>query len=205
MSLPVSARRAQTRDRLMDAALDVFAERGVLAASVEEVCERAGFTRGAFYSNFATKDELCVALLTRACELDYGAAASALEAVQRPVPGGGDPLESAIGAFFAAHPRDPQRVLAQTELMLHAAREPGIRDAFLRLHEEASRTFAHIVTEGVRYAGYELTAPVEQVVMLLGAAYERAALLSLIDGSIGDHGTRELLTTVLRSAVRPTG
>ena len=112
MSLPVSARRAQTRDRLMDAALDVFAERGVLAASVEEVCERAGFTRGAFYSNFATKDELCVALLTRACELDFGAAASALEAVRGPTPQGGDPLEAAIGAFFAAHPRDPRRVLA---------------------------------------------------------------------------------------------
>jgi AcrR family transcriptional regulator len=189
MSPPVSARRAQTRDRLMDAALDVFAERGVLAASVEEVCERAGFTRGAFYSNFATKDELCVALLTRACELDYGAATSALEV--------------AIGTFFAAHPRDPQRVLAQTELMLHAAREPGIRDAFLRLHEEASRTFATIVTDGVRYAGYELIAPVEQVVLLLGAAYERAALLSLIEGTADNEGTRALLTAVLRSAVRP--
>jgi AcrR family transcriptional regulator len=203
MSPPVSARRAQTRDRLMDAALDVFAERGVLAASVEEVCERAGFTRGAFYSNFATKDELCVALLTRACELDYGAATSALEAVQRPVPPDGDPLEVAIGTFFAAHPRDPQRVLAQTELMLHAAREPGIRDAFLRLHEEASRTFATIVTDGVRYAGYELIAPVEQVVLLLGAAYERAALLSLIEGTADNEGTRALLTAVLRSAVRP--
>ena len=37
----------------------------VVGASVEEVCERAGYTRGAFYSNFATKDELLVALLDR--------------------------------------------------------------------------------------------------------------------------------------------
>jgi hypothetical protein len=87
--------------------------------------------------------------------------------------------------------------------MLHAAREPGIRDAFLRLHEEASRTFATIVTDGVRYAGYELIAPVEQVVLLLGAAYERAALLSLIEGTADNEGTRALLTAVLRSAVRP--
>ena len=48
----VTARRAATRERLIDAAIDVFAEKGVLGASVEEICEDAGFTRGAFYSNF---------------------------------------------------------------------------------------------------------------------------------------------------------
>ena len=61
----VTARRAATRDRLVEAALGVFAEKGVLGASVEEICEAAGFTRGAFYSNFASKDELCVAALQR--------------------------------------------------------------------------------------------------------------------------------------------
>lgn len=42
---PMSTKRAQTQDRLMDAATALFAEKGVLAASVEEICERAGFTR----------------------------------------------------------------------------------------------------------------------------------------------------------------
>jgi hypothetical protein len=41
------------------------------------------------------------------------------------------------------------------------------------------------------------------VVLLLGAAYERAALLSLIEGTADNEGTRALLTAVLRSAVRP--
>ena len=44
----LTARRAATRERLVDAAVVVFAEKGVLGAAVEEICEAAGFTRGAF-------------------------------------------------------------------------------------------------------------------------------------------------------------
>jgi AcrR family transcriptional regulator len=60
-----SRRREATRQKLLDAAALVFAEVGLDAASVEAICERAGFTRGAFYSNFETKDELMLALTER--------------------------------------------------------------------------------------------------------------------------------------------
>src|SRR6478752_5244530 len=56
-------RREATRQKLLDAAAQVFAEVGLDAASVEAICERAGFTRGAFYSNFETKDELFLELV----------------------------------------------------------------------------------------------------------------------------------------------
>src|SRR6478609_1371282 len=54
--------RERTRRKLLDAAAQVFAEVGLDAASVEAVCDRAGFTRGAFYSNFDSKDELFLEL-----------------------------------------------------------------------------------------------------------------------------------------------
>ena len=50
--------RERTKARLMRAAYEVFAEVGLDGASVEAICERAGYTRGAFYSNFSTKEEL---------------------------------------------------------------------------------------------------------------------------------------------------
>jgi len=53
MSTPATRSRENTRARLLEAAAQVFAEAGLDGASVEAVCERAGFTRGAFYSNFA--------------------------------------------------------------------------------------------------------------------------------------------------------
>src|SRR4051794_41882252 len=48
-------RRAETVERLLDAVLETFAEIGFAAASVEDICRRGGFTRGALYSSFPTK------------------------------------------------------------------------------------------------------------------------------------------------------
>jgi AcrR family transcriptional regulator len=55
--------REQTRDRLFKAAAQVFEQRGIGAASIEAIAAAAGFTRGAFYSNFAGKDALIIAML----------------------------------------------------------------------------------------------------------------------------------------------
>ncbi|PJI52936.1 hypothetical protein CTI14_35415, partial [Methylobacterium radiotolerans] len=59
---PATRSRENTKARLLEAAAQVFAEAGLDGASVEAVCERAGFTRGAFYSNFDSKDELFLTL-----------------------------------------------------------------------------------------------------------------------------------------------
>ena len=56
-------KQAETRERLLDAAQRVFLRRGLQGSSVEEIAAEAGFTRGAFYSNFKSKDELFVELL----------------------------------------------------------------------------------------------------------------------------------------------
>ena len=56
-------KQAETRRQLLDAAERVFLRRGLQGSSVEEIAAEAGFTRGAFYSNFKSKDELFVELL----------------------------------------------------------------------------------------------------------------------------------------------
>jgi len=55
--------QAETRRRLLDGAAQVIRERGFGAASVEAIAAAAGFSRGAFYSNFDTKEQLFVELL----------------------------------------------------------------------------------------------------------------------------------------------
>jgi len=55
--------RDETRDKLFDAAARVFEEQGIGGASIEAIAAAAGFTRGAFYSNFVSKDELIIAML----------------------------------------------------------------------------------------------------------------------------------------------
>jgi AcrR family transcriptional regulator len=75
--------RATVRRRLLDAALHVFAERGFAAATLDQVAEAAGLTKGAIYSNFAGKDDLFFAMmkdqvLTRAEAVRTVLAASSL-------------------------------------------------------------------------------------------------------------------------------
>jgi AcrR family transcriptional regulator len=70
--------QALTRRRLLDAAADVFAELGFRAASLTDVADRAGYTIGAVYSNFAGKDELFHALMRERLRFVENAFASAL-------------------------------------------------------------------------------------------------------------------------------
>jgi AcrR family transcriptional regulator len=55
--------RDETRDKLFEAAARVFEDQGIGGASIEAIAAAAGFTRGAFYSNFASKEELIIAML----------------------------------------------------------------------------------------------------------------------------------------------
>ena len=55
--------RDDTRDKLFEAAARLFEEQGIGGASIEAIAAAAGFSRGAFYSNFASKDELIIAML----------------------------------------------------------------------------------------------------------------------------------------------
>jgi AcrR family transcriptional regulator len=75
-------RQAETRSRLLDAAEQVFLRRGLQGSSVEEITAEAGFTRGAFYSNFKSKNELFVELLQDRVYRQY--AAMAVDAQNQP-------------------------------------------------------------------------------------------------------------------------
>src|SRR5919107_5051228 len=85
-------RRAETVERLLDAALETFAEIGFSAASVEDICRRGGFTRGAFYSSFRTKDGLFGALFARETARDFARAEERLVGLENE----DDPVTAAV-------------------------------------------------------------------------------------------------------------
>ena len=60
----------QTRERLLDAALEVFSRRGYSAASVDEIAAEAGYSKGAVYSNFSGKEDLFLALFDQRFTVD---------------------------------------------------------------------------------------------------------------------------------------
>ncbi len=128
----LTRRRAETRQRLIDAAYEVFAEDGIRDAPVELICERAGYTRGAFYSNFGSKEEIFLAMYeiqmsARATRLAEGIE-SALKAVGASDPERADKVVALIAAQFVAGLDDDVRwypVFA--EFRAQALRRPELR------------------------------------------------------------------------------
>ncbi|MFD8390700.1 TetR/AcrR family transcriptional regulator [Streptomyces sp. NPDC059680] len=122
----VTRRRLRTRARLLQAAFEVFAAKGFGRVSIEEVCEAAGFSRGAFYSNFATLDELFFALYQERADL---IAAQVTEALAQDGPGLDVP--TAVDRVTEVLLLDVDWLLVKTDFLVHAARDPETARALL--------------------------------------------------------------------------
>ena len=128
-------RRAETVERLLDAALETFAEIGFAAASVEDICRRGGFTRGAFYSSFRTKDELFAALFERETARNLARAEEQLAGLENE----DDPVTAAVERCLSTFRADRTWVLVHTEYACYAARHPEAAAALRRHAEELHR------------------------------------------------------------------
>jgi AcrR family transcriptional regulator len=122
----VTRRRVRTRANLLDAAFSVFAAKGFGRVSIEEVCDAAGYSRGAFYSNFATLDELFFALYRQRAELIAEQVAGALA-----VDGPDLDVPAAVGRVTEVLLLDLDWLLVKTDFLVHAARHPDVAQSLL--------------------------------------------------------------------------
>lgn len=136
-------KQEQTRAALRAAAAELVADRGLQATSIEQISERAGFSRGAFYANYSSKEELFAELLQEAVYEAYREMARQWrESDTPPTPReSGERLAEIIGATEG-------RWLFSLwlELLAHAARDPEFR----KIAAEFWRGTRHVLAEGVR-------------------------------------------------------
>ena len=121
----LSRRRQETRARLLDAAFRVFAAEGFGRATVERICEAADYTRGAFYSNFTSLDELFLAMWEERTVRMVGDLQRALD---RPTDNT-QTTEQMLAVVLAAVPVDADWYRVSLEFNAHALRNPGLRRA----------------------------------------------------------------------------
>ncbi len=198
---PVSARRAQTRERLMAAATDVFAERGVNGASVEEICEAAGFTRGAFYSNFVDKDALVLAMIHADMAAGFAAAEQAVGEIgppQRDKPAA--VISQALTRMDVVGRSTRAGVLAQRELMLHAARVPALHAPYRAFLELSTARLQTLIVGALERAGLEFTVPLDLALDLLLATHTSVQTRALFDQSAGPGTLQALILAITRDA-----
>ncbi|MDX3003888.1 TetR family transcriptional regulator [Kribbella solani] len=115
--IPRAESQARTRERLLAAAAELFAERGVHGASVEQIAERAGYTRGAFYGNFAGKPELVAALLDERTQREYAEIVA--------IGAGPDPVAALRDWHRRRTANESGWLTLRLELLLYAVRSGG--------------------------------------------------------------------------------
>lgn len=194
---PASRRREQTRARLLDAAHEVFAEVGMDAASVEMICERAGFTRGAFYSNFESKDELFLALITQLADAKLEEVAARVRELESGSVTDPSSLVRQVVGVSLGERMEPQLI---SEIRTQALRDRRLASAYLDWQNVMRRRVEDIIGHVVGQFGLRLRLPVPEVAQLLLDVSDdtctRAALEGHVQGEIN-----ELLNTRLERLV----
>ena len=193
-----SARRLETRAKLLDAAIDVFAEDGLQGASVEAICTRAGFTRGAFYSNFSSKEQLFLAALTREFEArarDIATKALQLEPMLRERSGCVSPDEAAkyLVDFFAPTDNSAVWLVLETEFLLLAMRDPSIAPGHHQFLDSFYVGISDVVERVLAAAGRRFSVPTGRAIAVLNGVYEQALRDATLAGTAPDREAFESL------------
>lgn len=148
----VTRRRAETRARLIAAAYRVFAQEGFGRSTVEQVCEGAGFTRGAFYSNFDSLDELFLAMWEQNTEALVAGLRGALGTETRR-PQSWDELEGYARRLIASIPVDESWYRVSAEFTVHALRNPALKSVIAAREEQVLAALLPIVAAALAGAG----------------------------------------------------
>lgn len=147
-------RRQITHEALIAAATAEIFENGISGASLRHITERAGYTQGAFYSNFSTRNALLEAVLEKLMRgrLDR------MEAIML----GEGPLETTIerlGEWLKSMQDDTAGTLVMLEFQVHALRDTGFATNYNRWRAAQHALIAHAIETIRKHHGVETKLP----------------------------------------------
>jgi AcrR family transcriptional regulator len=207
----MTRRRAETRRRLIDAALAVFAEMGIRDAPVELICERAGFTRGAFYSNFASKEELFLAVYEVQMQERTDRLGAAVEDALAGVDLGAEGattrvLQEASALFMESLTADETWYLLNAEFRAQALRQHELRASTAAAEGVFHDAMATILLGMLDRLGLQLTVDPRNAVVTIIALYEtmlERALLDELPSTADSRYLTEVLPRLFAALVTP--
>jgi AcrR family transcriptional regulator len=190
-------RREQTRDDLVAAADRCFVEGGFHATSLDQIATSAGYTKGAVYSNFASKEDLFFAVYERRAD---AAAAQMEERLEGDAVAG---LERISADTTGRRGRDDGWLAVFFEFWAHVIRHPELRARFAEIHRRVqlpvADAFERIAAErGVELPDAALPLAVAGGAMQIGLALERLTQPEVVDEALGVHMSRLLLDEIER-------
>lgn len=140
--------QAQTRARLRSAARGEFARRGIAAASIDRISEAAGFSRGAFYANYAGKHDLLLELMAEHQRREIAAWQELLD-----TPGTLEEVLPALRDRFDAFAQSAEDALFATELQIEALRNPDFAPRYRLFAQEIEGSTRRLAEAFIARAG----------------------------------------------------
>ncbi|GAA2037854.1 TetR/AcrR family transcriptional regulator [Catenulispora yoronensis] len=168
-AIPVTKRltrqqsRELTREQLLQAAAELFAESGVNGTSVEQIVERAGYTRGAFYGNFDGKREIVLALLEQRTQREL----EEMQALSQEA----ESFDGLLEHLRTWH-RERDETLAgwlalRTELWLYGMRDPELLPVLADRERRSRAALAQALEQGFAARSVTPPAPVEFLALIM--------------------------------------
>jgi AcrR family transcriptional regulator len=186
--------QAETRERLLRSAARVFARRGFQAASLDEIAADAGFTKGAVYANFESKEDLFLAMLDERFD-------ERRTAMQRTAATGEEPedqLRAGGGDFAAYLTADPEWQRLFFEMAAHAGRDERFRKALVARYRGLREVIADVYAGRARELGVEPPVPFEQIAWMVFAMGNGFAMEKLLEpDAVPDDLFAQMLTIFL--------
>ena len=200
---PAPRRRETTRARLLEAALQVFAEKGLKRVTVDDLVGAAGFTRGAFYSNFASIDEVFFAVFEDQSRRMMATVRETIDAIPA------DEFSPAsMGLILdSLLPFGRTWYLIQSEFTLLALRSEEARDVFADHHRRFEEEMEELIGDIISRLDREPTIPLRQLTETAIALYLHSiAHENLGTGALDTEALVDIvLPQVLIGLSRPTG
>ena len=188
--------KARTRQRLLDSAARVFAEKGFGGATLEEIAESAGYSTGAMYANFGSKEQLFLEVV--AAHRSQAAARRVEQVTQifdEALASGTDPFDALTGMFAKAADRDRELAPLQAEFWLYAVRNPAARKVIADSLSGQVAELEPVVARALQRFGAPPDAAPREVTVILLALFQGLARRRRLDpGAVPD----DLLARALR-------
>ena len=179
-------RQARTRSALVDAAERLFVAKGFHATSLDAVAAEAGYTKGAVYSNFASKEDLFFAVYERRLDTRVAEIHALLEAA----PLARDAIEAMARTATIRSEQDDGWLAVFFEFWAHVLRHEELRERFAALHARVIEPLSVAVVRHAEEAGEALPEDPRKLAtaryaMQLGLQLERLTQPDVVDSDLG--------------------
>lgn len=189
-------RLEHTRSLLLDAAEEVFAEKGFMAASLDDIAHAAGYTKGAIYKHFATKEELFLVVSDRYWRRYFDNFAEVMSTAGQI--GAHELDEIAERWRQLSRDRGAEHAALGHEFTLYLLRNPDARERVAAKRSEVVAALEKFIVEGIERLGGALLIPASTFAQVLIATTDSVALGSQLDDVDLYRPTLEMYMSVIK-------